>query len=57
MARNVINVDLKIISVAVVGQRARAKEMATVEDHTKLKAQKDVTDQKVEADAPDPEVD
>ena len=57
LARNVINVDLKTISVAVVGQRTGAKEMAMVEDHPKLKAQRDVTDTEGEADAPDPDQD
>ena len=48
---------LKIISVAVVGQRTGTKEMATVEDHPELKAQRDITDPKAEADAPDSDQD
>ena len=48
---------LKTISAVVVGLSTRAREMATVEDHPELRAQRDITDPRAEADAPDPDQD
>ena len=44
-------VDIKTISALVVGKNKRAREMATIKDHPKVGAQRDVTD--IKADAPD----
>ena len=57
LVRNVINVDIKIILVLAVGRNKRAREMATIKDHHKEGAQRDVTDLKADAPDQDQEVD
>ena len=57
LVRNIINVDMKIISAFAVGQNKRAREMATIKDHPEVEAQRDVTDPKADAPNQDPEVD
>ena len=57
LAKSVTNVDTKTISALVVGRNKRAREMATIKDHSKVGVQRDITDLKADAPDKDPEAD